>query len=118
MTMTNLCDDCIHAMVQKTAVHYYDYGDGICPIPVIYCDKTHTWIDGAVTTCKYHQTDDAKYRAAQDRGSEKIPGKVYRWDCCVISEKCRECEHYHRLSEGEDPHKCPFGLKQRLRRIG
>ena len=83
--------------------------------PYYYCGKLGGYSPRPyeVMSCKYRQMDDTKYRVAQDRGSEKIPGKVYRWDCCVISEKCRECEDYHNPSEGEDPHKCPFGLKER-----
>ena len=48
--------------------------------PYYYCGKL---VGGTqpyeVMSCKYRQMDDTKYRVAQDRGSEKIPGKVYQF---------------------------------------
>ena len=43
---------------------------------------------------------------------------VYEWDCITISEQCVNCNYHHNPSKGVEPHKCPYGLKQRLRRIG
>lgn len=112
-----LCEDCIHVMVWAETGSYYDDGYGIRPARVNYCGKTRIWIECGVFECKYRQTDDAEYRRLQ-QPAPQMPGKVYRWDCCTISLMCLECEHYHKPSEGTEPHKCPKGLKQRLRRIG
>jgi ribA/ribD-fused uncharacterized protein len=54
------------------------------------------------------------------KNEELLPteNKIYQWDCITMHQECFSCEYHHVLTTGPKAHKCPFGLKQRLRRIG
>lgn len=62
MNVTNLCDDCIHAMVRRSKRVSIFGADECIRIPGTEeydCPKMRCWVEGATLDwCKYRQTEE------------------------------------------------------------